>query len=242
MISRDKMRPRVLGGLGIVLLTWALWKSTATRTAALATGVFVGSPALAAADEVRTFAVSVDGRPSGTYTVSTAAADGTESVTVAADVKVKTTFLTYTYELRSVETWRAGRLVSVEAKSNDNGKVRTVSATARDGKLAVTVNKATHTVAAEVVTSTGVRPPGGDKPAQAIYFDVEDGAGTPVRVEPVGPRRVALDGRPIDGQGYKLSGKDVACEWWYDAGGGAIRQEMTWDGRKVVFELTAVRK
>ena len=29
-------------------------------------------------------------------------------------------------------------------------------------------------------------------------------------------------------------------EWWYDAGGGgAIRQEMTWDGRKVVFEVQA---
>ncbi len=124
--------------------------------------------------------------------------------------------------------WKDGRLVSVEAKSSDDGKKRAVTATAGERGLTVTVNKDTRKSTADVLTATGVRVPAGD----AVLFDAEDGSETAVRVEPLGAGRVTLNGQAVDGVRYKLTGKDVAAE---------CRQEMKWDGRKVVMELTGVR-
>jgi hypothetical protein len=50
-----------------------------------------------------------------------------------------------------------------------------------------------------------------------------------------------LYGQAIAGSRYKVTGKDVAAEWWFDATGRVIRQEMRWDGHKVILELTGVK-
>jgi hypothetical protein len=186
--------------------------------------------------------VSVDGKAGGTYTVTTStAADGTETIAVAAEVKVKLALYTYVYQLNSAEVWKNGQLVSVEAKSNDDGKRRTVSAVAGDRGLTVTVNRETRKIGGDVITATGVRVPGADKVRDAILFDSEDGSETAVRVEPLGACKVTLNGKVIEGARFKLTGKDVNAEWWFDKNGRVIRQESKWDGRKVVMELTAVR-
>ena len=213
----------------------------AIRLAALVAVALAGAPGRAGADEVRTFAVTVDGRPGGTYTITTAAKDGVETTTVAAEVKVKVALRTHVYELNSVEVWKDGRLASVDAKSNDDGKKRAVSAVAGERGLTVTVNGAAHQTAGDVLTATGVRVPTGDKARDAVLFDAEDGSETAVRVEPLGACKVTLNGQVVEGTRFKLTGKDVAGEWWFDKGGRVIRQEMKWDGHKVVLELTGVR-
>jgi hypothetical protein len=53
--------------------------------------------------------------------------------------------------------------------------------------------------------------------------------------------QVVLNGQMIAGMRFKLTGKDVAAEWWFDKNGRVIRQEMKWDGHKVVLELTGVK-
>ena len=63
-----------LAGLAAATLGWLLWKTYAARSAALATAALAGAPSLADADEVRTFAVSVDGKPGGSYTIATTVA------------------------------------------------------------------------------------------------------------------------------------------------------------------------
>ena len=219
------------------------WRSISVRIAAIAAAISVGYPTLTQADEVRTFAVTVDGKQAGTYALTTTvAADGTETIAAVAAVKVKFTLLTYIYELKSTETWKGGKLISLEAHSNDNGKKKAVVASVADGKLSVTVNRQTRRASADVLTSTGVRIPATERALDAILFEVEDGSETTVRVEPLGPCRVTLDGKVIDGSRYKLTGKDVAAEWWFDANGRAIRQENKWDGYKVVFALTGIGK
>jgi hypothetical protein len=229
-------------GLAVAAVGWLVWKVRSASTLALTAVAVAAAPAPVEADEVRTFAVTVDGKPGGAYTISTAAAaDGTETVTVAAAVKVKTALYTYTYELNSVEAWKGGRLVSLESRSNDDGKKRAVSAAAAAGGLTVTVNRETRKVGADVLTATGVRVPAADKARDAVLFDTEDGSETAVRVEPLGACRVTLNGRAIDGAKFKVTGKDVAAEWWFDTNGRVIRQEMKWDGHKVVLELTGVK-
>jgi hypothetical protein len=218
-----------------------LVQSPAVRAVALGAAFLVCAP-VASADDARTFAVTVDGKAAGSYTITTAtAADGTETITVAAAVKVKIAIRNYTYELNSTETWKKGQLVSLESKTNDDGKRKAVSAAAGERGLNVTVNRQIHVVAADAISSTGARIPAADKARDAVLFDAEDGSDTAVRVEPLGACKVALNGKVIEGSRFRLTGKDVAAEWWFDANGGVIRQEMKWDGHKVVLELIAVK-
>jgi hypothetical protein len=240
------VRGRAVRATGLVLAavsaaTWLLSKGRSAPAAAVAVAV-LGAPGLLAADDVRTFAVTVDGKPAGTYTISTAAAaDGTETTTVAAAVRVKFALYTYVYELNSTEVWKNGRLVSVDATSNDDGKKRTLSAVAGDRDLTVKVNRDSHKVAGAAITSTGVRVPAEDKARDAVMVNNDDGIDTPVKVEPLGAGRVTLNGQAIDGARFKLTGKDVAAEWWFDKNGRVLHQEMKWDGHKVVLQLTAIK-
>jgi hypothetical protein len=207
----------------------------------------LGDPGkLRAADpetDVRTFAVTVDGKAAGTYTLSaTTDGEGKETVTAVASVKVKQRLITYTYESRSVEVWQKGQLASLEATTNDNGKRLAVKVLAAEGKLTITAGGTSRKIDRDVLTTAGIRPPAADKARDAVLLDSEDGTTTPVRVEPLGACRIQLNGQMVEGTRYRLTGMGVASEWWFDKNGRAIRQEMKWDGHTVVFALTAVGK
>ncbi|MDB5308082.1 MAG: hypothetical protein JWO38_2284 [Gemmataceae bacterium] len=221
--------------------------TTGLSFAALTLGIAFGPTSVSAADsELRTFGVTVDGKPAGTFKMAVRVEDdGTETIAAVADVKVKVTagLLTYTYALQSLEVWRGGRLVSVEANANNDGKKTAVKAAAGADGLAVTVSGKAHKASADAITSTGWRHPGvTDKARDLMMFDTEDGSETAVRVEPLGAARVTLGGRTIEGRRVRLTGKDVDSVWWFDAAGRPIRQEMNWDGHKVVLELSGITR
>jgi hypothetical protein len=72
--------------------------------------------------------------------------------------------------------------------------------------------------------------------------DVEDGSVTAVRVEGPLPGRVNTAAGPIAADRYRLAGPGVESEWWFDAAGRPVRQEMKWEGRHVTLELTGVSR
>ncbi len=194
-----------------------------------------------AGTDVRTFSVTVDGKAAGTYTLTVATdADGKETATAVSAVKIKQGLITYTYESKTVEVWKKGQLASMESTTNDNGKRLTAKAAAADGKLLVSGAAGTRKLEPDALTTTGLRPPAADKARDAVLLDTEDGTDTAVRVEPLGACRVTVAGQTIEGTKFKLTGKNVASEWWYDKNGRVIRQEMKWDGHTVVFTATAV--
>ena len=212
--------------------------------AGLLAGVWViGSAGFTFAQtETRTFAVSVDGKPAGSYRMSSSiAADGTETVTASADIKVRILIINYTYTLRSKEVWKGGKVIGVESAANNDGKRTSVTATSADNGLAVTVNGKPKVVRADVVTSTGWRMPD-PKLAQVSQFDVEEGTETPCKVEVLTPGKVVIKGVGIEAQRFKLTGKDVDAEWWFDAAGKPLAQYMVWDGHKVVLSLTEIAR
>lgn len=209
----------------------------------LALGLAWAPGAVSAADgELRSFTVTVDGKPAGTFKMAIRQEDGgKETIAVVADVKVRAAFLTYTYSLQSLEVWKEGRLVSVEANANNDGKKTAVRVTPAADGLAVTVNGRSRTIGADVLTTTGWSHPALAKgPAGAALLDTEDGTVTPVRLEPLAAAQVAHGGRTIESQRIRVTGKDVNAVWWFDGAGRPVRQEMTWDGHKVVLELTAI--
>jgi len=201
-------------------------------------------PARAGEGEERVFKVTVDGKPGGTYRMTCrVAADGTETVTVAADVKLRVLVVNYTYTLRATEVWKDGKLVSLESKTDDDGKKKEARVeTAADGGLTVAGSGGPRrTTRANLLVSTGWHAPAAGG-TTARVMEVEDGTETEARIDPLGRGEAVAGGRAVGGPRYRLTGRNLNSEWWFDDGGRPIRQTMKTDGHTVTLELVEIRK
>src|SRR5437867_2722524 len=132
------------------------------RTTHIVRALLVGlalalAPAARAAEtEVRQFNVSVDGKPSGQYTMTfTREDDGSLSIACEAHVKVKVALITaYHYDYTGKEVWKDGRLQSLLSRCDDDGKKFEVIATAGDKGLSVKVNGREKLVRGDVYLTT----------------------------------------------------------------------------------------
>jgi hypothetical protein len=226
------------GLLALSLLVVVLWRTAraSSEVPAEATALAVAPPEA----EVRTFAVQVDGKPSGTYTISSRKSDDVIIVTNMADVLVRKGPFKYQYTFRSTESWKDGKVIAFESTTNDDGKRKTAKGTATADGLTMTANGVVRAGRSNVLTTTGWVPPD-PKGQDAILLDTEEGAQSAVKVQALGPCQVVVNGKVINGQKYRLTGKDIDTEWWFDANGRPIHQRMAWDGHKVVLDLTSVR-
>jgi hypothetical protein len=131
-------------------------------------------------------------------------------------------------------------VIAFESSTNDNGKRKTAKGTATADGLTMTGNGVVRAGRSDVLTTTGWVAPDA-KRQDAILLDTEEGTQTAVKVQPLGACQVVVNGKAIDGQKYRLTGKDIDTEWWFDLDGRPIHQRMAWDGHKVVLDLTSVR-
>jgi hypothetical protein len=53
---------------------------------------------------------------------------------------------------------------------------------------------------------------------------------------------VTVAGRTVEARRVKVTGKDLDAVWWYDPAGRPVRQEMRWDGHRVVLELASITR
>jgi hypothetical protein len=203
-------------------------RTTHVVSALLVVGLATGPAphARAAETEVRTFSVSVDGKPSGQYTMSfTKEGDGSLTVWCDAHVKVKVAFVTaYHYDYTGQEVWKDGRLVSLKSKCDDDGKTFEVVATAGDKGLSVKVNGREKLVRGDVYLTTACCLPDAKRRDGALpVMEADDGKEIDGKFQPVGTH-------------YRLTSL-VPHDVWYDADGRMVRQEWTEDGHKTVLEL-----
>jgi|SRR5215470_1745575 len=215
----------------------------ARQSVMIAALAVLSSTARAGQPEARDFVVTVDGKPAGNYRLAIDInSDNTETISSTADVKVKTLIGSYTYSLRSAEVWRDGRLVSVSATANDNGKKHAVSASLAGDTLNIVADGRSRSSRGNFLTTTGWQMPRPtDKDGLPHMLDTEDGTETAVRIQSLGSWQVNVAGNSIVTQRFHVTGKDIETEWWFDSERRPVRQEMKWDGHKVVLHLTAVR-
>lgn len=210
-------------------------------TAACAAPAFAAEPDR----EERAFDVTVDGKPAGSFSVACTAADGKQTVTARASVKVKTLLGSYKYTLDSTEVWEEGKLTALDATTVDDGKKSAVTAAAKKGGLEVTTGGKTRTVSAAAISTTGwflPDPPAEKKSAAVVVLDAEDGSDTKATVERLADSEWEYDGKKVTVRRFKLTGKDLDAEWWYDTGGKPVRLATTWDGHAVVFALAGGKR
>jgi hypothetical protein len=213
---------------------------------ALLVGLALGltAPAPAAETEVRQFAVSVDGKPSGQYTMTfTKADDGSVTVACDAHVKVKVAFVTaYHYDYTGTEVWKDGRLVSHKSSCDDDGKKFQVSAAAGEKGLSVTVNGRDKVVRGDAYLTTACCLPDAKRRDGALpLMEADNGQEIDGKIQAVssGPMNVA--GQVVNVARYRLTSL-VPHDVWYDGGERMVRQEWTEDGHKTVLELVSVKK
>jgi hypothetical protein len=206
--------------------------------------VGLGARAQAAETEVRLFNVSVDGKPSGQYTMSfTRGDDGSLTVNCDAHVKVKVAFVTaYHYDYTASEVWKDGRLVSLSSSCDDDGKKFNVTAEAGEKGLGVKVNGREKVVRGDVLLTSACCLPDAKRRDGAIpLLEADNAVEIDGKIQAVssGPMNVA--GKVVNVTRYRLTSL-VAHDLWYDGDDRMVRQEWTEDGHKTVLELASVKK
>lgn len=110
-----------------------------TRRTFLAAGLAAAALPLRAADGTaeRRFEVFRDGDPIGTQSVAVSRVGDRLEVASRVDLAVKILGITaYRYELRATEVWEAGRLLSLDGETNDDGD-REIARVRREGEILV---------------------------------------------------------------------------------------------------------
>lgn len=162
----------------------------------------------AAAPRTLEFDVLRDGAPIGTHRV-TVERDGDDTrATIEIDMAVRLAFVTvYRYTHRSTELWRDGRLVSLDARTDDNGTRTQVSARATDAGLAIDGSGGRYVAPAETVpTSYWNR----EKVMRSPLLDTQSG-----KLIDVSAMALAAD---ANGTRYRLAG-DLEADLVYGPGG-----------------------
>jgi hypothetical protein len=199
-------------------------------------------PAQAGESEAREFALSIDGRPAGTYRLDISRqSDGSTEVRVSAEVSVTYLIFHYTYSFHGVERWLNGRLVSLESNSNDDGKKFRVSAIADGEHIRVSVNGKTNERRWDVWTTTYWQlAPARYRNHGVPLLDADTGKYLEGALEYVNTQPMVVAGKQLNCSHYRITAPGIDVEAWYDARERLVRQTAREDGHRTVFTLTSL--
>lgn len=193
------------------------------------------APAFAASERWH-FRVLLDGRDIGHHRF-TAQVDGDALVLRSeADFDVRLLKVpVYRYVHAAVEHWRDGCLESLDARTETNGRLATVSARIENGFLAVE-------------RSRGIERHGGCVMSFAYWdprilqarrlLNSQTGELVPVEIKALGDERRILDGREVLARRYRLVGPSLEIDLWYADRRWIALEAATESGRRLRYEPT----
>jgi hypothetical protein len=195
--------------------------------------------AAAAENEVRDFAVWVDGKQVGQYQMAIhGQADGALVMKGTANVRVG---IFYKYAYNGQEVWKDGRLQTFQSMTNDNGKKYRVTARAETNGLRVNVNGKERMTRLDTWVTSYWRLPGAEARKKVIpLLDGDTGQFYAGRLQYVGVQQLTLGGRVQNCAHYRATGGPLTADLWYDAQERLVRQDTVERGHKTVLQLTGV--
>ncbi len=194
--------------------------------------------ALPAAEvESREYRILVDGKPAGSYRMTISKQpDGTVVQAGQADVMVQVLLKKFVYSCRGQETWKDGKLIKLEASTNDDGKRYLVRVEPVGSDLRVTVNGKTHTAPAAASSTSHWHLPADRRQGDITRIDTDNGRVVTGKIFHVGRENVMASGQSIAADHYRIASVAPA-ELWFDGADRLVRQETAEEGHKVVLEL-----
>ena len=204
-----------------------------------ALAVFLPFSAVAAraesASETMKFAVTRDDAPIGTNTIDVIRKGAETSVQIVTHVAVGMAFFTlYKFDQTETELWTNGRLLAMNAITDDNGTLHHTNVNNRDGKLVVDgdgqVQKLATTVLPASLWNTAML-------SQNVALNPEDGKLVPVSVVDRGEDSLTIGGH-LERVHHYLLKTIFAQDVWYDDGHHLVRMELKGaDGSTIRYQL-----
>ena len=172
-----------------------------------------------AAPRVWDFRVLLDGREIGRHTFTREEAASGARVVSEARFDVRFLFLTaYRYEHRAEERWRDGCLVSLEARTDDNGR-----------RSEVRLQPADCTRSFAYWDRATLR-------AERL-LNAQTGEVQPVRWTALGLESLPVRGREVSASRHRLTAPGLSIDLWYDGPDWVALESRVEGGRRLRYEL-----
>jgi hypothetical protein len=186
----------------------------------------------------RRFSVLYKGFKIGAHKVSYSSATGETRVDTEIDLSVKVAFLSvFAFSHRSQETWRAGRLVSLNSQTVEQGETLHVEGAAMPQGFRV-MSKAGPVIASPAtLTSNTLWTPA--MLEQATVVDAQRGGIMGVSARKFADEQIVIAGGPVRATRYTVITPFFAGTVWYDNANLWVRSEFERDGSKVEYQLEA---
>jgi Family of unknown function (DUF6134) len=194
--------------------------------------------ALPTAGGSRRFSVLYKGFEIGSHTVSYSPATGEMRVDTDIDLSVKVAFLSvFAFRHRSQETWRAGRLMSLNSETVEHGETLHVEGAATPQGFRVMSKAGPVIASAATLTSNSLWTPA--MLEQATVVDAQRGGIIGVSARKFADEQIVIAGRPVGATRYTVITPYFAGTVWYDKTNLWVRGEFERDGSKVDYQLEA---
>jgi hypothetical protein len=194
--------------------------------------------ALPTAAANRRFSVLYKGFRIGTHTVAYSSATGETRVNTDIHLEVKVAFLTaYAFSHRSEETWRAGRLMSLNSDTVEHGEALHVEGAATPQGFRVVSKSGPFIASAATLTSNSLWTPA--MLEQATVVDAQRGGIIGVSARKIADEPIAIPGGQVQAMRYTLITPYYAGSVWYDKANLWVRGEFERDGSTVQYQLEA---
>lgn len=199
------------------------------RRLSVAFGTFVATTAIsvvayaAPAAEDLNFAVVRNGQKIGTTTL-TVAHEGEQTVAhVDTHIAVKLAFVTvYRFDQNETERWAGDRLISLAARTDDNGTVHNVAARRDGDTLSVDADGRVSRLDAATIPAT---PWNASIVRERVALNPQDGKLMPVSVVDHGEEQVTVGGRRSWAHHYSIR-TNFPQDVWYDQSSHLIQVEI----------------
>jgi hypothetical protein len=184
------------------------------------------------------FSVLYQGKRIGAHTVSYSAATRRTIVTTQIDLLVKALFITvFAFSHHSEETWRDGRLISLDSETVEHGERLHVSGAATPQGFRVVSKEGPFIASSGSLTSNNLWTPAVLE--QSIVIDAQHGGVVGVSVRKLADEEMALAGRQMRTTRYRFITPYLAGSIWYDDAGRWVHGEFDRDGAQIQYWLDA---
>jgi hypothetical protein len=201
------------------------------RTARAATAVL-----LPAATGNRRFSVLYKGDKIGVHTVLYLSETGETRINTEIHLLVKVAFFTmFAFSHRSEETWRAGRLMSLNSDTLEDGEALHIEGTATPQGFRVMSKEGPFIASAATLTSNSLWTPAVLE--QETVVDAQHGGIIGVSARKFTDEQIVIAGRPIHATRYTLLTPYLAGSIWYDKDDLWVQGEFERDGSKIQYLL-----
>lgn len=190
--------------------------------------------AAARAETPVTFTVIRKGEDIGTHSITFDKKGDTLTVDIKTRIAVKVLFVTaYKFTFDGTETWKGGKLVALDDRSNDNGDKHVVNVAQKDGKLILTADGKVQEISPDTIPGSwwNLKLTG-----RKELLDVLTGKMQPVTLKKIGSEKVKAGGADVTADHYEVSG-GLQRNLWYKPDGTLIRQTVLKKGDVIEYAV-----